>query len=137
MDLRDNIYRNTGETSVDGIDNDGNGYVDDVNGWDFFNNDRTVFDSQDISHGTHIAGIIGARDNTVGGIGVAPNARVLPCKVISSDGLLSRKSAIINAINYAHDMGVQVVNCSWAVDLLDENADGEFYDFDEMLQLMT
>ncbi|MEY3227132.1 MAG: hypothetical protein RLZZ536_1751, partial [Planctomycetota bacterium] len=59
-DLAPNIWINPGEIANDGVDNDGNGYVDDVNGWDFCNNDKTVYDLGQDSHGTHVAGTIGA-----------------------------------------------------------------------------
>ena len=69
-DLRDNIFINTGETPGNNIDDDNNGFIDDVNGWDFLNHDRTVFDSAtDDFHGTHVAGTIGARWKQLGGRG--------------------------------------------------------------------
>jgi subtilisin family serine protease len=56
-DLRNNIWTNLGETAGDGIDNDRNGYVDDLNGWDFFHKNASVFDAADgDDHGTHVAG---------------------------------------------------------------------------------
>jgi hypothetical protein len=64
-DLAANVWKNPGEVAGDGIDNDANGYVDDVNGWDFYYNDNTVYDAGEDAHGTHVAGAIGA----VGGNG--------------------------------------------------------------------
>jgi thermitase len=68
-DLRNNIWTNPGETAGDGIDNDSNGYVDDVNGWDFFHKDASVFDAADgDEHGTHVAGTIAAEGNNSDGV---------------------------------------------------------------------
>jgi subtilisin family serine protease len=58
-DLAANIWQNPGETAGDRIDNDGNGRVDDVYGWDFFNNDASVYDAGGDKHGTHVSGTIG------------------------------------------------------------------------------
>ncbi|HCF64334.1 MAG TPA: peptidase S8, partial [Chitinophagaceae bacterium] len=61
-DLAENIWVNTGEIAGDGIDNDNNGYIDDVNGWDFsFNNNNPNPNVNGDSHGTHVGGIIAAR----------------------------------------------------------------------------
>lgn len=110
-DISDNIYVNKKE-KIDGKDNDGNGFVDDVNGFDFANNDSSVFDSasQD-KHATHIAGIIAAGMNNVGITGVSPNVKLLPLKFIS--GNTGYTSDAISAIEYGISMGVSVFNCSW------------------------
>lgn len=82
-DLVNNIWVNPGEISGDGIDNDGNGYVDDVNGWDFYNTDNTVFDPLDgDEHGTHVAGTIAGVANSIGVIGTAPNVKIMPLKFL-------------------------------------------------------
>ena len=77
-DLAQNIWVNTGEIADDGIDNDGNGFIDDINGWDFYNDDASVYDGGDLDkHGTHVAGTIGAvSDNSVGVTGVAWNVQL-------------------------------------------------------------
>ncbi len=120
-DIADNIWTNPGEIPGDGIDNDGNGYVDDVNGWDFYNGDNTVFDSNDQDyHGTHVAGTIAAvANNSTGVAGVAPNVKIMPLKFIGPEG--GSTSDAIAAIEYAADMGVKVSNNSWgrAVDSLE------------------
>ena len=109
-DLKDNIFINTAETPNNNIDDDNNGFVDDVNGWDFLNNDRTVFDSAaDDFHGTHVAGIIGARgNNSVGIAGVNWNVQLLPIKAIGIQG--SSDSVILEAYNYAKMMRQRGVN---------------------------
>jgi thermitase len=83
-DLKNNIWTNPGETAGNGIDDDRNGYVDDVNGWDFANNDASVFDSaSEDSHGTHVAGIIAAEgNNNLGVVGVNWKAKIMPLKFL-------------------------------------------------------
>ena len=114
-DLEQNIWVNPGEIPNDGIDDDGNGYVDDVTGWDFIHDDGSVHDESEITdemHGTHIAGVIAAaKDNGLGIAGVAPDARILPLKVFENG--TAHTSDIIRAINYASSMGVKIINCSW------------------------
>jgi len=116
-DLAANMWRNPGEIPGDGIDNDRNGYVDDVYGWDFANNDSDPFD--DAGHGTHVAGTIGAAGNDGSGVvGVSWNVSLMALKFLGADGS-GTTSAAIAAINYATRMrtsyGVNVVatNNSW------------------------
>jgi len=116
-DLKDNIYTNPNEIPGNNIDDDNNGLIDDVNGWDFANKDKTVYDnSTNDSHGTHVAGIIAARSNNIGISGVAPNVKVLPLKFIKDqpDGeVYGYTSDAIEAIEYAKKMSIKIVNCSW------------------------
>jgi subtilisin family serine protease len=116
-DLAANIWRNPGEIPGDGIDNDGNGFVDDVYGWDFANRDADPMD--DNGHGTHVAGTIGAvGGNGVGVVGVNWQVSIMALKFLSGSGSGSTSGAI-GAINYAtrmkRDFGVNVVatNNSW------------------------
>lgn len=113
IDLMDNIYQNPKEIPRNGIDDDKNGYIDDVNGWDFLNEDNTVFDSPSLdSHGTFVAGIIAASsNNNIGIAGIAKNVKILPLKVIQ--GSTGYTSTAIKAIKYAEKAGVDIVNCSW------------------------
>jgi RHS repeat-associated protein len=111
-ELQGNIYINTNETAGNGIDDDNNGYIDDVNGWDFINDDKTVFDNAtEDTHGTNVAGIISSKENNNGIIGAAPNAKILPLKILSGNS--GSTSDAIEAINYAKTMGVKIMNCSW------------------------
>jgi subtilisin family serine protease len=111
-DLKDNIWKNPGETPNDGIDNDKNGYVDDVNGWNFFDDNNNVYYSAyEDDHGTHVAGTIAGRANTIGVIGVAPNVKVMPLKFLGPNGGYTDDA--IEAINYAKARGIKITNNSW------------------------
>lgn len=106
-DLAANIWVNSGEIAGDGIDNDGNGYVDDVNGYDFLNGDGSVFDTGEHPHGTHVAGTIGAvGGNGVGLAGVAWNVNMISAKIVNSSGEASLASAV-EAIDYITDLRTQ------------------------------
>ena len=118
VDLEPNIWTNAGETGggkeTDGVDNDGNGYIDDWRGWDFVNDDNNPTDDRiPYFHGTHVTGIAGARGNdSVGIAGVTWYAKLMPLKMLDSGGN-GTISGAISAIDYAIDMGVQVINASW------------------------
>jgi subtilisin family serine protease len=111
-DLITNIWTNTGETScTDGKDNDGNGFVDDCLGWDFTNKDNNPMD--DNGHGTHVAGIIGAKaNNGIGMAGIMWNVRIMALKAFDSDGF-GDVADITSAINYAVDNGARIINASY------------------------
>lgn len=116
-DLAANIWRNPRETPGNGIDDDGNGFVDDIHGWDFANGDSNPMDDQ--GHGTHVAGTIGAvGDNGRGVAGVAWQVSIMGLKFLSNSGSGSTSDAIA-AINYAtkmrRDFGINIVatNNSW------------------------
>jgi subtilisin family serine protease/subtilisin-like proprotein convertase family protein len=96
---------------ADGVDQDGNGYVDDIIGWNFVNNTNDPFD--DNGHGTHVAGIIGATGNNgVGVVGVNWKVSIAALKFLGADGSGSTGDAVL-ALNYAASMGFQVANNSW------------------------
>ncbi|CAD5962190.1 Thermitase [Planktothrix rubescens] len=110
-DLVGNIWTNPGEIAGDGIDNDSNGYIDDVRGWDFASNDNNPMDVH--GHGTHVAGTIaGKGNNGVGVTGVAWNAKIMPLKYLNDSGVGPTSNAIL-AINYATAKGVKLTNNSW------------------------
>lgn len=116
-DLAANAWRNPGEVAGDGLDNDGNGFVDDVYGWDFANNDADPLDDQ--GHGTHVAGTIGAvGNNGTGVVGVSWNVSIIGLKFLGANGSGSTSGAVA-AINYAtrmrRDFGINIVatNNSW------------------------
>ena len=111
-DLSANIYVNAGEIAGNGIDDDGNGYIDDVNGWDFANSDENVYDDATLDmHGTHVAGILAAANNSTGIVGTAPNVKLMPLKFIN--GNWGYTCDAIDAIEYAMEMGVKIINCSF------------------------
>lgn len=112
-DLRNNIWRNPGEIAGNGRDDEGNGYVDDVNGFDFYMYDGTVYDQQDgDQHGTHVSGIIGAEGNNgIGVSGVNHDVTIMPVKFLGPGGGGEFEGA--EALMYAVDNGAQVINCSW------------------------
>lgn len=114
-DLKSRIFVNPNEVPRNGIDDDGNGYIDDVNGWDFYNNDNTVYDSPDVDdHGTHVAGTIAAQgDNGIGVVGVAPLVKILPLKFLGTPEGNGSVSDAVEAIYYAASMGVKISNNSW------------------------
>jgi subtilisin family serine protease/subtilisin-like proprotein convertase family protein len=110
-DLAANIWTNEDEISGDGIDNDGNGYVDDIHGYDFINEDGNPLDDQ--GHGTHVAGTIGAvGNNGVGVTGINWNVQIMALKFLGADGSGSTSDAI-QALNYAVAMGAQLSNNSY------------------------
>lgn len=110
-DLRANLWTNPNEIPGNGIDDDGNGFIDDVHGWDFFDGDNDPSDAN--GHGTHVAGTIGAvGNNSIGVTGVAWNIKLMPLK-IGGAGPSVDTSAAIKAIDYAVRMGVKVSNHSW------------------------
>lgn len=113
-DLADNIWVNVREIPGNGIDDDGNGYIDDVNGFDFVSNDSDPMDDQE--HGTHVAGLIGARgDNEVGVAGVAWKVSLMALKAFDETGNGTTADAI-EAIHYAVENGARVINASWGVE---------------------
>lgn len=113
-DLDRSIWNNPGETGIapdgsdkasNGVDDDGNGFVDDAHGWDFVSNSPALMDEH--GHGTHIAGIIGAKD------GVAPRVSLMILKYYDAEtGGLDNLANTVRAIHYAVDMGANIINYS-------------------------
>jgi len=132
-DLLTNVWRNPGEMGFDsrghnksnnGIDDDGNGYIDDVMGWDFVDDDNKPYDvhaglldvilkGENPGHGTHCAGNVAAQaDNGKGTVGVAPEAQIMALRFISKQGQGTTADAI-RAIVYALNNGARVLSNSW------------------------
>ena len=115
-DLATRQWVNPGETPNNGVDDDANGYVDDVNGWDFCHNDNTVHDNGDDSHGTHVSGTIAASVNNRGIVGVAPSVKIMALKFLSDTGTgpgCNSTAGAIKAIQYAKAEGIKISNNSW------------------------
>ena len=111
-DLLGRIYYNLLETE-NGIDDDGNGFIDDINGWNFYEVSEGSNDVGDtsVSHGTHVAGIIAANgNNQVGVVGVSPGVTILPVKIFNEQG--GYASDLIRGMNYAAMMGASIINVS-------------------------
>lgn len=131
-DLHDNIWTNPNDNVLDGRDNDGNGYPDDVNGWNFIEGTNDVRPdvvatdarTQAIHHGTLVASIIAAvADNGVAGVGIAPRVKIMPLRVLDSTGQGSVRQ-VVEALRYAIDKRVDVINLSFVGD---QGFDRELY----------
>ena len=116
-DLAANFWTNTFDP-VDGIDNDGNGYIDDVHGWDFANNDNSTFDGTGDDHGTHVAGTIGGiGGNGKGVAGVSWNVTLISAKFLGRNGGTTANA--IKSVDYLtdlktrHSLNLPASNNSW------------------------
>jgi len=126
-DLADNIWTNSGEIAGDGIDNDNNSYIDDVHGWDFVAADNDPepdidgdFDFTAVNHGTVVAGVIAAVANNSGIIGIAPQAKIMPIKILDTHGMGST-IVLSQAIDYAVENGADIINLSLVGDTYGDN----------------
>jgi subtilisin family serine protease len=109
-DLQANIWTNPNEIAGNGIDDDRSGVVDDVHGANMFDLSNNVDD--DHGHGTHVAGIVAARQgNGIGGSGLAPGAKILPVKVLDS-AMSGTTDTLALGIKYAVDRGAKILNVS-------------------------
>ncbi|MGE5711848.1 MAG: S8 family peptidase [Nitrospira sp.] len=116
-DLAGNVWTNPFDP-VDGIDNDGNGYIDDVHGWDFAGNDNTVYDGSGDDHGTHVSGTTAARGGNGKGVaGVCWNIQLISAKFLGRNGGTTANA--IKAVNYItdlktrHGLNLVATNNSW------------------------
>lgn len=126
-DLADNMWVNPGEIAGNGVDDDGNGYKDDIHGWDFADNDAGLLQSAGEyagwDHGTHVAGIVGAvAGNGIGGTGVCPACKLMVLKMFkpfdtdgdgTKDSMVGDVAAELKAFEYAISMGADVINGSF------------------------
>lgn len=105
------LWVNAGEIPNNGVDDDFNGYVDDVKGWNFFSNTANMMDDE--GHGTHVAGIVlGATQDILAASLEPAKIRIMPLKFLDANGS-GTTAAAVNAIYYAVNMGAKVINCSW------------------------
>ena len=128
-DLKDNMWVNKGEIPDDGIDNDGNGYIDDVYGLNFVTKGPITWDivnsngDGDSGHGTHCAGTIAAVNNNnkgvagvAGGSGKGDGCRIMSCQIFSGKMNGSGSGTVVaRAIKYAADMGASIISCSFGI----------------------
>jgi len=117
-DLKDNYYYNPGETGgdwdTDGLDNDGNGYIDDCKGWDFADDDNDPMDVY--GHGTQVAGAAAAKGNNGTGVaGVAWNCKIMNIRLLDAEGF-AESAFMISALEYAADNGAAIINMSFGGD---------------------
>ena len=118
-DLKANVWVNPGEYGKRaGVDDDGNGYVDDINGWDFAGNNASVYDGAADDHGSHVAGTVAASINDALGVfGVCPTARLISAKFLGNNGGTTANA--VKAVRYLTDLkqryGLRLVasNNSW------------------------
>lgn len=118
-DIAFNIWKNQDEVAGDNIDNDNNGYVDDVAGWDFVDQDSNPspvaddgYDKASLNHGTALAGIIGAvANNGIGITGIAFNSKIMPIRILKSDGE-GFVDNLVAGIDYAVKNGADIINLS-------------------------
>ena len=111
----DRLWVNTAEIPENGRDDDGNGYIDDVNGWNFVDNSNNVYDDDDVGHGTHVAGVIASSSGVLGNdpsLDSVPSVRIMPLKFLNAAGEGTTSDAI-SAIYYAIRNGAKVLNNSW------------------------
>ena len=114
-ELSGSIWTNTGEIPGDGIDNDGNGYIDDVYGWNFYDNNAQVFTGADDNHGTHSAGTIAAARNGIGTVGICDPAyvKIMVIKTLGTSSGVGTVSNVVKAIRYAQANGASICNLSF------------------------
>ncbi|MCM2372028.1 S8 family peptidase [Aporhodopirellula aestuarii] len=108
-DLVSNLFVNPGEIAGNGIDDEQNGFVDDVSGFDFADNDNIPDDVS--GHGTHVAGTIGAANDGIGATGIAPDVTILPVRVLGADGT-GTVGDVAAGIRYAASLGADIINLS-------------------------
>ena len=122
-ELTNAIWTNPGEVAGDGIDNDGNGYIDDVYGWDFYNDKSFSIESSstEYDHGTHIAGVIAAAADDTGIAGIFPNnnVKIMSLKVLGGSEGSGEAADVIKAIKYADEMGASICNLSFGTQVND------------------
>lgn len=115
-DLRESLWRNPGEVAANDEDDDGNGYVDDVFGYDFVDHDADPSAEAGAYHGTHVAGLVAAQGgNGRGGAGVAPKVRVMPLRFYGM-GQPWTSAMIAEAYGYAADQGARILTTSYNID---------------------
>ncbi|WP_416147635.1 S8 family serine peptidase [Salipaludibacillus sp. HK11] len=118
--IKDSIYANK-EERKNGKDNDGNGMIDDINGWNFYDDNNKIYERMTLDyHGTFIASVIAGKHTKENEVwGVAPNVTIVPLKFMS--GTAGNMKLAIKAIDYGYDLGVRIFNVSWDTFEYDED----------------
>lgn len=124
-DLQNSIWVNTDEIPGDGIDNDSNGYVDDVNGWNFYSGNNQLFHGREDNHGTHGAGTIaGAWDGRgITGIADSNYVKIMVLKALGEEEGRGSSDHVKQAIRYAQENGADICNLSMGAAVYDEELD--------------
>lgn len=114
-ELKNSIWKNPREIAGNGKDDDKNGYIDDVNGWNFYNGNNKLYYGIEDAHGTHCAGIISAAPDEKAGIsGIAPysNIKIMPIKTLGGKDGIGNTLSVIRGIRYAEQNGAKICNLS-------------------------
>lgn len=124
-DLKANLWVNTKEIPNNNIDDDNNGYIDDINGWDFHGKDKDPTDEtgpRNPGHGTHCAGIIGADcGNELGVCGISPSVSLMALRFLGKDGS-GDLFASTKAVEYAVNNGAHIISASWGANIPESTA---------------
>ncbi len=124
-DLKDNLWVNSNEIADNGVDDDNNGFIDDINGWDFSGNDKDPTDevgTNNPGHGTHCAGIIGAScGNSLGVCGMSPKVSLMAVRFLDANGS-GDLFASTKAISYAVNNGAHIISASWGATIPESQA---------------
>lgn len=133
-DLVNNIWINESEIPLDGIDNDNNGYIDDINGWNFCENSNNLLSGIEVyenDHGTCCAGIIAAEHNEIGISGIAGNynIKIMSIKVLEGLDHAGKVENLIKGIDYAQKNGAKICNLSLGISK-DNNVESAIEYFD-------
>lgn len=125
-ELTEAVWVNEGEIAGDGIDNDGNGFVDDVNGWNFYSDSGRICEGAEDNHGTHSAGTIAAARNGKGITGICDPSyvKVMPVKVLGTKEGIGTPEDVARAIRYAEENGASICNLSFGTSKFNQ----ELYD---------
>ena len=134
FDLASNMFKNEEEIAGNGLDDDGNGFVDDRYGWNGVDNSGDVLDRH--GHGTHVAGIIASSKNSIGTVGVAHEATLLPVKILNDRGYGTLDS-IVRGLNYVKSLvlrgyPIKVLNASWGGGGYSEVLDSLFKELNDL-----
>ena len=114
-DLKNSLWVNSAEIPGDGIDNDNNGYVDDVNGWNFYGNNNVLYNGKEDTHGTHAAGTIAASKDDGGIVGIGDNShiKIMSLKALGGEDGAGSPEAVAAAVRYAEENGASICNLSF------------------------